>query len=183
MAKTGVRIALATAGATAIWCVAPSAWAGAPAGGAIGYGPLGAAAAVPSLGAWSLLLMALLVAAVAYRALRGRANGRLMAHLLLAGGLAGMGLAGQDVIGIAKAVAGADHDAEFNQAGGGTVYVQSGITKITNTSGVPQKVLSMNPSDEGFTFDDPGPDYTPECKVGLVVNPTADCYVSGRYLD
>ena len=117
---TRARMKQAKAAAALLaWGVLPSAWAGVPVvPGAIVYAPLSSAAPVPTLGEWSLTLMALLLAVVAYRVLRGRVNGRLMTPLLLTGGLAAAGLAGHDLVGLAQAVV---PQVQFSQAAGGSV--------------------------------------------------------------
>ncbi len=154
------------------WGVLPSAWAGVPVvPGAIVYAPLSSAAPVPTLGEWSLTLMALLLAVVAYRVLRGRVNGRLMTPLLLTGGLAAAGLAGHDLVGLAQAVV---PQVQFSQAAGGSVGVGVGETQIINTSGVPQQVTSMS-TQPGYSFVTPPG--SPQCQVGTPVAPSGICYV------
>jgi len=174
MTRHFLRRGLAAAGALATWGLAPSVWAGTPTG-IIDYGPLSAASSVPTLGEWSLLLLALLVAVVAYRALRGRVNGRLLTHLLLGGGLLAGGLIGghwvQSVQ--AKGVA----TLSMDQAGGGTVEVTDTnvAVPVMNTSGVAQKITGMRLTSESLSWGNP--DETPRCDIGVVVQAGATCYV------
>ena len=170
---TRARMKQAKAAAALLaWGVLPSAWAGVPVvPGAIVYAPLSSAAPVPTLGEWSLTLMALLLAVVAYRVLRGRVNGRLMTPLLLTGGLAAAGLAGHDLVGLAQAVV---PQVQFSQAAGGSVGVGVGETQIINTSGVPQQVTSMS-TQPGYSFVTPPG--SPQCQVGTPVAPSGISYV------
>ena len=149
--------------------------AGIPPGGAIDYAPL--AAAVPSLGEWSLCLLALLLAVVAYRVLRGRFGGRLMSNLLIVGAAVAAGFAGDGVVREAQALVEAD-DVNMSSATGGTV---NGVywTRLTNTSGVPLRITGIRPNNGVFVYSPPPA--TPECTVGTVVNPSAHCDVEFRY--
>ncbi|HPR44722.1 MAG TPA: midcut-by-XrtH protein, partial [Ottowia sp.] len=63
--------------------------AGVPGGGIVGYAP--GSVAVPTLSEWTLIGLGLLLMVVAYRVLRTRANGRLLANLLVLGGAAAAG--------------------------------------------------------------------------------------------
>ncbi len=152
--------------------------AGIPPGGAIDYAPL--AAAVPSLGEWSLCLLALLLAVVAYRVLRGRFGGRLMSNLLIVGAAVAAGFAGDGVVREAQALVEAD-DVNMSSATGGTV---NGVywTRLTNTSGVPLQITGIHPNDR-VSVHSPPPESpeSPECTVGTVVNPSAHCDVEFRY--
>lgn len=155
---------------------APSAWAGTP-GGTIDYEPLAAATSVPTLGEWGLVLMALLVAVVAYRALRGRVNGRLLVHLLLGGGLVTGGLAGGDLVKSARAVSAGPFEVKMTQASGGSVVVTDygSVVKVSNDARVPLRIKART-IDEGFNWGNPSPS-SPECKAGVVVPVGGACYV------
>ncbi len=65
---------------------ASAAYAGSAPGGVVGYAP--GSVAVPTLSEWTLIGLGLLLMVVAYRVLRTRANGRLLANLLVLGGAA-----------------------------------------------------------------------------------------------
>lgn len=147
------------------------AWAGFPA--ALTYAP--AATSTPTLGAWMLLLLALLLAVVAYRVLRSRVNGRQMGLFALAGSLAAGGAASGDLVRMAQATA--IPQVFMSSATGGTAGLGLGIQQVTNTSGVPQQVTALTITVNGDTFINPGGGYTPQCVVGIVVAPGGSCYV------
>ena len=163
--KAPLRIAVLAASAL----MAPSAWAGTPIGGTVGYGPL--AIAVPTLGEWSLVLLALLLAAVAYRVLRGRVGGRLLSQLFLAGGVAAAGLAGHGLVRQAEAVA----FPELDNATGGSVTVYGWAT-LDNVTSVPLRINAVTPN-SGSRVKSPPAAGTPECAVGTVVQPADSCNV------
>lgn len=160
------------------WAVGAVAWAGAgwahagvaAPGGSVDYAPL--AVAVPALGAWSLGMIALLVAAVAYRVLRGRVSGRLMAHLVLIGGAWVAAFTGEGVVRQALAIA-ANDQAMASATGGsvnGTYWV-----RLTNTSGVSLQVVAIRPN-AGVIVRSPPP-ASPECTAGTPVAAGAQCNV------
>lgn len=171
------RGAASLAGSLITLAWAPSVWAGSP-GGTIDYEPLAAATSVPTLGEWGLVLMALLVGVVAYRALRGRVNGRLLVHLLLGGGLVTGGLAGGDLVRSARAVSEGPSEVNMTQAGGGSVLVidYDTVVKVNNVAGVPLRIKAMTPNAEYLHWGDPSPS-SPQCTVGLVVPAGGACYV------
>ncbi len=153
--------------------------------GAIDYAP-GVAASVPTLGAWALVLLALLFGAVAYRLLRARMGGRLLANLLLVGGVAAAGVAGSDLVQQAQAVE--DYAAALGQAAGGTTNVGIGETKVTNTSGVTQRITNLRLLEEPasvdirskaseFPYDWTAPEEMPRCQAGMSLAPADACYV------
>ena len=169
-----LRIGLALGGALAAWGVAPNAWAGVP--GTIDYGPLPMATSVPTLGEWALVLMALLVMVVAYRALRGRVNGRLLTHLLLGGGLAAGGLASGHWVQSAQAVV--DPEVLLTVASGGSVNViQVNVpVKVTNNAGVALQIKALHANYEGVSWVEPN-EGAPQCQVGTVLQAGGSCYV------
>lgn len=148
------------------------AWAGTPPGGSVDYGPL-SPASVPTLGEWTLGLLGLLMAVVAYRALRGRVNGRLLSNLMLAGGAVAATVAGHGLIREAAAVIAADEQ-NMSSPSGGTVTGMYWV-QLTNTSGVPLRIKAIRPN-MGFTTETP-PEL-PECTVNATVSPGAKCNVS-----
>ncbi len=152
-----------------------SAWAGTAPGGSVDYGPLPGATSVPTLGEWTLVLLALLLAVVAYRALRGRVNGRLLSNLILAGGAATV--VGHGAIQEAEALV--LNEVNMSAPGGGTV---SGtyVMQLTNTSGVPLQIKAIRPN-EGVSIVAPPEENLPECTVNAVIAPSAKCSVYFNY--
>lgn len=162
---------------------ASATYAGSP-GGAVDYSPAAVAAvqAVPTLSEWLLLATGLLLAVVAWRVLRARgASGRLMAHLVLIGGVAASGLAGNDLIQRAVAQASSPQDVPMTNDSGGTVVgnYTSGWIRVTNATRVPQQIKAVRP-DVGSRIVSP-PRETPECTVGAVLAPAARCNVEFGY--
>lgn len=158
-----------------------AAWAGAP-GGSIDYGPV-SVANVPALGEWTLALMGLLLAAVAYRALRGRVNGRLLSNLILAGGAAAAVVSGHGLIREAQAIVELN-DYDMPSPSGGTVAGYS-WARLSNSAGVPLRIKAIRPY-RGSDIQSPPPDDgagTPECTVNSVVAPSARCTVRFVYVD
>ena len=149
------------------------AWAGFP--GTLTYAPAAATTSTPTLGAWTLLLLAILLAVIAYRVLRSRVNGRQLGHLALIGSLVAGGAASGDLIRLAHAVA--IPVVSMSSATGGTAALGLGIQQVTNTSGVPQQVTNLTVNTNGDSFVNPGGTYTPQCVVGTVVAPSASCYL------
>ena len=166
--KAPLRIAALAASAL----LAPSAWAGIS-GGTIGYGP--APTAVPTLGEWSVLLLALLLTAVAYRVLRGRVGGRLLSQLFLAGGIAAAGLAGHGLVQQAEAITWLPLD----NPTGGTVTVY-GAAPLKNVTNVPLLINAVTP-DAISRVKSPPAAGAPECTVGTVVQPAGTCNVAFEY--
>lgn len=148
--------------------------------GTIGYGPLdgGSVASVPTLGQWGLALLVLLASVVAYRALRGRVGGRLMAHLLLGGTLAALTWGGAGALRGAWAIV-PPVVVNLSAPSGGSVTVSPGVSQLSNNSGVVQQIKSMainNAESSTVHWDDPTPS-SPQCQVGTTVQPGASCYV------
>lgn len=158
----------------------PAAWAGMGVGGFIDYEPLTAnVAAVPSLSEWMLLLLALLLAVVAFRALRGRVNGRLMSNLTLVGGAMVAAAAGHGLI---QEVRATPTIIDFNMpsASGGRVEATGYLIRLTNTSGVPLKIKDVQPNDSSRIA--PSPPESPECTKNLTVLPGNKCNVRFDYV-
>ncbi len=142
----------------------------APPGGSIDFAPL--AVAVPTVGAWALGLIALLLSVVAYRVLRGRVGGRLTANLLLAGGALLAAFTGDGVVREAAAIAASDQ--AMASATGGTVSWSYWV-RLTNTSGVALQVMAIRPNAR-VILRSPPPE-SPECTVGTQVAAGAKCNV------
>lgn len=156
-----------------------AAWAGMGVGGFIDYEPLTATvAAVPSLSEWMLLLLALLLAVVAFRALRGRVNGRLLSNLTLVGGALAAAAAGHGLIQEVRATPTIDEN--MSSPSGGTVEATGYLIRLTNTSGVPLKIKAVRPNDWSHVVSPPPEG--PECTVNLTVLPGNKCNVQFQYL-
>ena len=114
------------------------------------------------------------LAALAYRVLRARGHGRLLANLLVVGGAALVGVGGHSLIGSAKAKM--FTEVEMTAASGGAInvpYVNETI-EVLNSTPVAQTITSVAPVG-GATESDPG--NTPRCTVGLQVPASSVCYV------
>ena len=151
---------------------ASAAYAGSAPGGVVGYAP--GSVAVPTLSEWTLIGLGLLLAALAYRVLRARGRGRLLANLLVVGGAALVGVGGHSLIGSAKAKM--FTEVEMTAASGGAInvpYVNETI-EVLNSTPVAQTITSVAPVG-GATESDPG--NTPRCTVGLQVPASSVCYV------
>lgn len=160
----------------AIFGMMSAAWAGGPTGTLV-YAPFAGAAtttSTPMLGTWMLLLLAALLAVVAYRVLRTRVSGRHLGLFALAGSLIAGGAASGNLIRVAQA---AIPQVSLSSATGGTAAIIVGIQQVTNTSGVPQQITSLT-AVNGYTYISPGGSYVPQCVVGTVVAPGGSCYVN-----
>ena len=144
----------------------------------IDYGPAPTSTAVPTLGEWTMVLLALLVSVVAYRALRGRVNGRLLSNLALAGGALAATVAGHGLIGKAEAIVETPTAINLMSAGGGSVDAPY-WSRLSNTSGVPLQIKAITP--KSWTELLPPPSEWPRCKVGTVVMPNAKCDTNFTY--
>lgn len=157
----------------AVLGVTSPAWAGFPA--TLTYAPAATTTtSTPTLGAWMLLLLALLLAVVAYRVLRSRVSGRQMGLLALAGSLVAGGAASGDLIRVAQAVI---PSVSMSSPTGGTANLGLGIQQVNNTSGVAQQITALTIVTNGDTFGNPGGSYVPQCVVGIVVAAGNSCYV------
>lgn len=152
-----------------------AAFAGTIGAGGVGYmpGALGAAAPIPTLSEWMLMSLALLLAVLAWRVLRARTGGRPLASVILCGALALGALSGNDLLRDARAMVAT---LTFSSPTGGSVTVQMLNTEyeITNVTTVPQQVVSVTPLLGNVAVPTTG---SPQCAVGLVVAPTAKCFI------
>lgn len=149
--------------------------------GSVSYAPLGGVS-VPTLGGWALAALATLLAAAAYRLLRGRVHGRLLSNLLLLGVVAVTGMAGHDLMQQADAEESATSTVNLSNASGGTatVTVPTGATLsttavLTNTSGVAQRITALTAVDTATVFPYEG------CNVGTVLQPGGSCSVMFQF--
>lgn len=148
--------------------------AGAPAVGAVITYAAAGASAIPTLSEWGLIGMALLVAAMAYRSLRGRLGNKPLAAVLLAGTLVLGAIPSTGWIRPAAAVV--VSEVALPLAGGGTANVTdlNVDVPVKNTSGVPLKIVSVVAT--GVNFID-NPAATPKCAAGQILAVGAVCYV------
>ena len=155
---------------------ASAAYAGSAPGGVVGYAP--GSVAVPTLSEWTLIGLGLLLMVVAYQVLRTRANGRLLANLLVLGGAAAAGLGGHSLMGNANAVA---YQVDMTSATGGALQVTwTNVTyTVSNTTAVTQTITSISAVGGAFESD---PLATPRCTVGLQVPASSVCYVRFTYI-
>ena len=167
----------------------------APAGtvGGILYGPVagGTTTAVPTVGQWTLIVLALLVAALGYRMLRRNVPGNLLSSLIVVATATGMALHGGQLgsfIKVAGAAPPAALELALTNVNGATAYLTEydRVYKVTNSSDTRQKIIRLLP-DIGFLpaaqFTDPSvmdPSYSPQCSQTTILEPDANCYV---YLD
>lgn len=170
-----VRVA-AVAAAVVSASVARAGVAIPPPGGTIDYSPMSTPTAVPAMGGWMLALLVMLLAIMAYRVARARINGRMLSNLLLVGGIAAAGLAGNGVLQQARAIAAIDVNLSITS--GGSVH-GTNWTRADNTSGVPMQIKAITP-DPGVMVISPPP-ANPECTVGIVVPPGSNCNVLFGY--
>ena len=171
--QSWVRGLLAATGALS----AGVSFAGAPGGGVVVYGP-DMLARVPTLSEWMLLGLGLMLLVLAYRVLRVRTNGRLLANLTLIGGGALAAAAGHSLFGDARAQP-AITEMPLGSSGGGSVALNvDTLYSLVNQTGIAQRILSVTPTSP-YSEDDPG--IAPRCVVGYLLAPTANCYV--RFAD
>ncbi len=156
--------------------VASSTYAGSAPGGVVGYAP--GSVAVPTLSEWTLIGLGLLLAVLAYRVLRARGHGRLLANLLVMGGAAAVGVGGHSLVGNANAVA---YQVDMTSATGGALQVTwTNVTyTVSNATAVTQTITSISAVGGAFESD---PMTTPRCTVGLQVSASSVCYVRFTYI-
>ena len=161
----------------------PAAFAGvavppAPISGIFTYAPA-TTTAVPTMSEWGLVAMVLLLAVVAYRALRNHMGGKPLASLVLAGAL-GLGMAsGMPMLRPAVAIVAPTQISLTTAAGGFAGFNAIGPTylylEVVNNSGVPQRITGME-VEAPYSFVDSG--NTPQCVVGLSLSVGGKCYIS-----
>jgi len=154
------------AGALATLAGAPLLAAAQPADIVVSYAPL--ATSVPTLGEWGALGLSALVAFAALRALRNKQGSRVVMGLALAAAGLFAATQGSGLVGNASALM----LFEMDNPAGGTVQlpIGYGVRPVTNTSGVPLRVLSVTPDS---SRDDPAT----TCQANTVLPPGASCNV------
>ncbi len=148
----------------------------------ITYGPA-SPTPIPTMSQWAMLGLTLLLAGVAVYTLRRKRLGKPLGSVMLALALALGGVQGNYLIRHAEAVVLTPDCPEVAiecfmiNAAGGTVNVFALFSdvKVMNISGVAQTIIGITailPSDVIGT-----PESTPQCVVGLTLQPGESCYV------
>ena len=155
-----------------LYFLSSSSWAG-NGGGTITYGP-SAATPVPTLSGVMLIMLALLLAAIAFRILRQKDNhaGRMMVLSLLAVGTLASGLSGVKLIDNAYADPILE---ELTNPNGGTLVIDNNdIYEIRNATSGTATILNIQ-----FNGCEnlPAPD-VPKCTVGLELADTESCFLT-----
>lgn len=144
-------------------------------GGGTGGGPgTGAGVqSVPTLSEWGLIAMALLVAVMAYRALRSVLPRQPLAVLFLAGVL-GMSMFGNTEL-MLKAMA-ETTDSFLYEPEGGVFGIgnKTGEVRLVNGTAAPQQIKRME-SRNAHSLSIPS--QSPPCEVGTVLQKDAACYL------
>jgi IPTL-CTERM motif len=120
-------------------CCSTSVFAGSP-GGVIVYGP--GSTSVPTLGGSALIVLAILLAVIAFRVMRTqRHKGVNLVVALTAITALASGVGGINLMSDAWAITG--NFVNMGAEGGGSVQLAPGYNQVTNTTGIPQKVLDI----------------------------------------
>jgi len=143
-------------------------------GAAITYAPPTSTNTVPTLSQWGLLALVSLMAVIGYRVLREKAGGRPIAAIVLAAALGWLAIFGE--INLKDAMASVtNYVSNLSNPAGGQVSTLFGCdgsnsytATVTNTSGVPQQILSITL--EGSTI---GAGST--CSQGTILSNGASC--------
>ncbi len=128
--------------------------------GSITYGP--GSNAVPTLGGSALILLAVLLAVMAFRAKRSQQRqgvNLVVALTAIASGVGGINLVSDAQAGISIE----PFFIELDSAGGGTEPLVEGLNLVLNSTGVPQKILSIELSGECSTAALPDVEAASEC--------------------
>lgn len=131
---------------------------------------------IPTLSGYMLMALALLFAIVAFRVLRAHSAGKPLASLVAGGVLALTAASGDYLIQNAQAIAGPAYFVTLSNAAGGSVNLTAtGEGKVTNTSGVPQRITGVT----GVGVYGPGAtNNAPRCLVGMELQNNGFCYVN-----
>ena len=148
------------------------------AGGTITYS---VASSIPTLSDWGLIIMAAIMAVVAYRELRKSKRGQPLASLAALGilGLAAFVNNGSSWDARADLVLGTVSISDANATQ--VVMSVNNIYEVTNTSGVTVQITGVIPSSSSTVGDIPSEvqydAYRPICTVGSSLAAGAKCYV------
>ncbi|MEQ9462159.1 MAG: midcut-by-XrtH protein [Haliea sp.] len=118
------------------------AWAGTPSGGSITYGPL-SAAAVPTMGGFALILLAVLMLLAVARLLRDRQlNGSQFMLAALVTGAIASGASGIRLVSEAYADR-LPNPVSLDNPAGGTRLLGPDLNCVTNSTGIAQQILDI----------------------------------------
>ena len=140
--------------------------------GNITYGPV-VAQPIPTLSGPMFVVLGLLLAIIAFRALRAHSAGRPLASIIAAGIFALSATSGNQLIQYAQAIMPA---LTFDSSTGGILNVGVfGERQVLNNSGQPQRVISVTATPPAI---DSPTSQQPRCTAGLTVQNNATCYVN-----
>jgi hypothetical protein len=158
-----------TAPALAFMLSGVDAIAGSPATlvGTITYGPL--PQSIPALSGSMLMVLGLLFAVLAFRALRAHSASKPLASIVAVGILVLGAASGNQLIQNAWAT-----PTGFTNPSGGVINVSTANVEhlLTNTSGQPQRVISVTPVYGVISTT------SPQCTAGLIVQSNSYCYIN-----
>ncbi len=147
--------------------------AGTGAGGTIVYSPL--PQPIPALAGSMLVVLGLLFAVLAFRALRAHSASKPLASIVAVGILVLGAASGNQLIQNAQAIPPSSF--LFSNPSGGQIHVTvPGEQPISNTSGQTQRIISVT-EDSGFTIVTPT-NGQPQCTAGLTVQNSSLCYIN-----
>jgi hypothetical protein len=139
--------------------------------GTIVYGPL--PQPIPALAGSMLVVLGLLFAVLAFRALRAHSASKPLASIVAVGILVLGAASGNQLIQNAQAIIGFS----FSNPSGGALHIdQTGEFPVSNTSGQTQRIISVT-ADSGFTIVTPTTGQ-PQCTAGLTVQNSSLCYIN-----
>jgi hypothetical protein len=141
--------------------------------GTITYGPL---QSIPALSGSMLMVLGLLFAVLAFRALRAHSASKPLASIVAVGILVLGAASGNQLI--QNAWAGPTGPTGFTNPSGGVITVLTPDVehKLDNTSGQPQRVISVTPGGS-FVIVTPTTGQ-PQCTPGLTVQNSSFCYIN-----
>jgi hypothetical protein len=138
--------------------------------GTITYGPV--PQSIPALSGSMLIILGLLFAVLAYRVLRTHSVSKPLASIVAVGVLVLGAASGNQLIQNAQAIIGF----AFSNPSGGTLNITDpGEQQVSNTSGQPQRVISVTPH---LGFSDFATIGTPHCTAGLTLQNNSFCYIN-----
>lgn len=145
--------------------------------GTLNYGPAGATA-IPLMGSGMMVVLALLLAVVGYRALKLNPSHNVFSITVLA--LLSIGFAYSSINMISSADAASSHTTiQLSNPAGGSVLFSTSLTEFRNTSGVLQRINNINAEQlECTSFPGGGPYVEgPECFVGMIIQNQESCAI------
>ena len=140
--------------------------------GTITYGPI--PQSIPALSGSMLMVLGLLFAVLAFRALRAHSASKPLASIVAVGVLILGAASGNQLIHTAQAVPACPSNTFCNPSGGVLNITSTEEQQVSNTSGQTQRVISVTPaSGVGITNATP-----PQCIAGLAVQNSSHCYIN-----